>query len=118
MNMEFLPERSIDRLREVKELREQMRMEANLTAVDIRGFRAEIDRLKQLLAKKLLYKSFLARTCSTVRFVGTGHSSPLASKEIFTDQLLACRIQEASAEETEEAQKIKIKNLARDLALL
>ena len=53
MNMEFLPERSIDRLREVKELREQMRMEAKLTAVDIRGFRAEIDRLKQLLAKKL-----------------------------------------------------------------
>ena len=41
-------------LQEVKVLREQMKIEADLTAVDIRGFRTEIDRLKQLLAKKLL----------------------------------------------------------------
>ena len=74
-------------LEEVKVLREQMKMEADLTAVDIRGFRSEIDRLKQVLAKK------------------------------FLEQDTAARMQEASAE-TEDAHKIKMQNLARDLALL
>ena len=74
-------------LQEVKVLREQMKMEADLTAVDIRGFRSEIDRLKQVLAKKLLEKETTAR------------------------------MPEASAE-TEDAHKIKMQNLARDLALL
>ena len=74
-------------LQEVKVLREQMKMEADLTAVDIRGFRSEIDRLKQVLAKK------------------------------FLEQDTAARMQEASAE-TEDAHKIKMQNLARDLALL
>ena len=75
-------------LREVTVLREEMRMEADLTAVDIRGFRMEIDRLKQLLAKKLLEKE------------------------------TAAGMPEASAEEIEEAVKIRIQNLARALALL
>ena len=48
-------------LEEVKVLREQMKMEADLTAVDIRGFRSEIDRLKKLLAKKLLEQETVTR---------------------------------------------------------
>ena len=49
-------------LQEVKVLREQMKIEADLTAVDIRGFRSEIDRLKQLLAKKLLEQERVPQT--------------------------------------------------------